>query len=207
ERARELGCEVLRAGDVAYRVTGGAEGCVVAMGDERFICPLAGAHQAQNVVTAVLTLRRTGVADSAIHEGIASVRWPGRMEKVAAGPDIILDGAHNPAGVRVLAAHLRAHYAERKVWLIYGTMRDKSIGEIADVLFPLAQELILTAPDSPRSLDPGSLLKICGHGKARVAPRLADALAMVRAEAGPEDAVFVSGSLFLVGEARALLVQ
>ncbi|MBL8174398.1 MAG: bifunctional folylpolyglutamate synthase/dihydrofolate synthase, partial [Bryobacterales bacterium] len=88
-----------------------------------------------------------------------------------------------------------------------GTMRDKSIAEIADVLFPLAQELILTAPDSPRSLDPRSLLKICGHPKARVVPRLAEALPLVRSEAAPEDAVFVSGSLFLVGEARALLVQ
>lgn len=206
-RARELGCEVLRAEDVSFDVRGRVDGVTVAMGSDVFECPLVGAHQAQNLVTAVLTLRRIGVAENAIREGIASVRWPGRMEKVASRPDIILDGAHNPAGVRVLAAHLKAHYAGRKVWLIYGTMRDKSIGEIADVLFPLAQELILTEPDSPRSLDPGSLLKVCGHGKARVAARLADALDIVRGEASPEDVVFVSGSLFLVGEARSLLVQ
>ncbi|MBS1828468.1 MAG: bifunctional folylpolyglutamate synthase/dihydrofolate synthase [Acidobacteria bacterium] len=206
-RAAELGCEVLRAGDVAVAVRGRRDGVDVTVGDALFACPLPGAHQAQNVTTAVLALRRLGIAEEAIRNGIATVRWPGRMERVGVGPEIVLDGAHNPAGVRVLAAHLREHYAGRKVWLIYGTMRDKSIGEIADVLFPLVQELILTAPDSPRSLDPGSLLKICGHPRARVAARLEDGLAMVRAEAAAEDAVFISGSLFLVGEARALLVQ
>ncbi len=206
-RAEELGCEVLRAADVPFDVSSHRDGIQVAIEDRLFDCPLPGAHQAQNVVTAVLALRKLAIPEPAIRAGIAQTRWPGRLERVAEHPDIILDGAHNPAGVRVLAAHLREHYADRKVWLIYGTMRDKSIAEIADVLFPLAQELILTAPDSPRSLDPASLLKICGHPRARAVPRLADALAIARAEASSADAVFISGSLFLVGEARSLLVQ
>lgn len=206
-RAQELNCPVVRVADTVCTTRSHRDGTEVTIGDAVFACPLAGAHQAQNIATAVLALRRLGIDEAAIREGIASVRWPGRMERVAERPDMIVDGAHNPAGVRVLADHIRTHYADRKVWLIYGTMRDKSIGEIADTLFPLAQELILTAPDSPRSLDPGSLLKICGHPRARVAARLPEALEMVRAEAAPEDVVFISGSLFLVGEARALLVQ
>lgn len=106
-----------------------------------------------------------------------------------------------------MAAYIRQYYSARRVWLVYGTMRDKSIGEIAEVLFPLAQELILTAPKAPRALDPRSLVAVSGHERARVAANLGQALEIIRREASPEDAVFISGSLFLVGEARALLVK
>ena len=71
--------------------------------------------------------------------GIAEARWPGRLEHVAPNPDIILDGAHNPAGARALARYLERFYRGRKLWLIYGAMRDKAVEEIAGILFPLAR--------------------------------------------------------------------
>jgi dihydrofolate synthase/folylpolyglutamate synthase len=173
----------------------------------RIECNLAGAHQVENALTAVAALSRLGVREAAIREGIRAARWPGRLEAVAERPEIILDGAHNPAGVRALAAYIEQFYRDRKVWLIYATMRDKSVDEIGETLAPLAAEIVLTTVDSPRALRPEALRAAFGDRVVRVAPRLAEALEMVRGEAAEEDAVFITGSLFLVGEARSLLVR
>ncbi|MDX1984920.1 MAG: folylpolyglutamate synthase/dihydrofolate synthase family protein [Bryobacteraceae bacterium] len=207
KRAAELGCRVIRAADHQPQVRAGAYGSELEWPGLRLWCPFAGLHQVDNATAAMLALRELGLSDEAIGEGMAKARWPGRLERVCAQPEIILDGAHNPAGARALAAHMARFYAGRKIWLIYGAMRDKSVGEIAETLFPLAQELILTAPQAPRALDPRSLLGVCGHRKARATSRLGEALGIVKQEAQPGDAVFITGSLFLVGEARALLVQ
>ena len=120
-------------------------------------------------------------------------------------PEIVLDGAHNPAGARALAAHIDRFYAQRNVWLIYGAMRDKAIQEVGGVLFPRAQHVIATAPAQARAAYPETIVEIAGHPDIRPAPDLATALAAVRAAAAPGDAVFITGSLFLVGEAEALL--
>ncbi len=207
-RASELGCRLVAASShMPVRSSSDARGSELAWKDIEIHCPLAGVHQVENATSAVLALRELAVPDEAIARGIAAARWPGRLERVAEAPEIILDGAHNPAGARVLADYIRRFYSGRRVWLIYGTMRDKSIGEIVETLFPLAGTLLLTAPAAPRSLDPRSLLSLAGHADARVTENLAAAIGIVRAEAAPEDAVFLSGSLFLVGEARTLLVK
>jgi dihydrofolate synthase/folylpolyglutamate synthase len=172
--------------------------------DLRLTCPLAGEHQVENAVTAAVALACLGVADSAIEAGIARARWPGRLERVCERPEIILDGAHNPAGARALAAYIDRFYAHRTVHLIYGAMRDKAIDEISGILFPRAQHGIVTAPQQARALAPEALRDIGGHPGLRTAPTLRDALALVE-NAAPEDVVFVTGSLFLVAEARALL--
>ncbi len=171
----------------------------------RVECPLAGEHQVDNALTAVAALDRWGVPEDAVSAGIRETRWPGRLETVAQRPRIILDGAHNPAAIRALAAHVQRFYGGRRLWLIFGAMRDKSLAEIADTLAPLASEVILTAPDSPRAAQPESLRALFGHPSTRVAARLAQALEWLP-EVGPQDLVVITGSLFLVGEARALLV-
>jgi dihydrofolate synthase/folylpolyglutamate synthase len=207
QRAEELGCRMIRTAAAMYHCRSSLRDTVVRFEGADIRSPLIGRHQGENIVTAVLALRELQVPQDAIVRGMAETRWPGRMEKVAEEPDIILDGAHNPSGVRALANHIRAHYRDVHVWLIYGTMRDKSVGEIADTLFPLVQELILTAPNSSRALDPQSLLAISGHPKAQVAANLSAALDIVRENAAIDDVIFISGSLFLVGEARAMLVK
>ena len=88
--------------------------------------------------------------------------------------------------------------------LIYGAMRDKSVAEIGGILFPLAQQVIVTAPRQARALSPDALRDIADHPDLRTAATVEDALALV-ADAGPEDVVFVTGSLFLVAEARAII--
>ena len=127
--------------------------------------------------------------------------WPGRLERIATSPDVILDGAHNPAGARALAAYIERFFADEPIRLIYGAMRDKAIDEVTSILFPLAAEVILTAPDQPRALNPESILEVSDHPNARVIPVVADALATTRES---PMTTFVTGSLFLVAEARAL---
>ena len=167
-------------------------------------CPLAGEHQVENAVTAALALHSLGVPDPAIQAGIAAVRWPGRLECVSEKPEIILDGAHNPASLasprRLYRAFLRRIAAVR---LIYGAMRDKAVAEMGGILFPLAAEVILTAPRQARAIEPEALRSVADHPNLRVAPHLEDALAIP-----PGDSVtFIAGSLYLVAEARAILVN
>jgi dihydrofolate synthase/folylpolyglutamate synthase len=172
----------------------------------RITCPLAGEHQVENAATAALALTRLGISESAIEEGIARAEWPGRLERVSEHPEIILDGAHNPAGARALAAYIERFYAGRRVRLIYGAMRDKAIDEIAGILFPLAQQVIVTAPRQARALAPEAIVQVAEHPDLKIAPDLPQALALFRAGAAPDDVVFITGSLFLVAEARALLL-
>jgi dihydrofolate synthase / folylpolyglutamate synthase len=170
-------------------------------------CPLAGEHQVDNALTAITALDLLHLPSEAIEEGIRATRWPGRLERVSERPEIVLDGAHNPAGAGTLARHIQRFYAGRRIWLVYGAMRDKAVSEVAGILFPSAGTVILTAPAHPRAVRAEALAALVDHPDLRTAPVLSDALAVVRREAAPEDAVFITGSLFLVGEARALLVQ
>jgi dihydrofolate synthase/folylpolyglutamate synthase len=173
--------------------------------DMRIVCPLAGEHQVENAATAAVALTRLGISESEIIAGIARTCWPGRLERVSEHPEIILDGAHNPAGARALAAYITRFYAGRRVRLIYGAMRDKAIDEIGGILFPHAQQVIVTAPRQARALSPESIRQVAEHPDLRTAANLRDALAMVQ-DATAKDAIFITGSLFLVAEAREMLV-
>jgi len=169
----------------------------------RIVCPLAGEHQVENARTAAAALHALNLTPEQIGEGIAAARWPGRLEKVSDAPEIWLDGAHNPSGARALAAYVERFHRGRRVGLIYGAMRDKSVEEIAGILFPIADELIVTSPDQTRALRPEAILEMEVHGNARIADDVRSALAMPRTC----DVLFLTGSLYLVGEARAILVQ
>jgi dihydrofolate synthase/folylpolyglutamate synthase len=166
------------------------------------VCPLAGEHQVENARTAVAALNIFGISAAAIVKGIEHARWPGRLECIATNPDIILDGAHNPAGARALASYIARFFRSEPIRIVYGAMRDKAVDEVITTLFPLAAEVILTAPDQPRALNPESLLQASDHPTLRVAATISDALRIVREE---PMTTFVTGSLFLVGEARAAL--
>jgi dihydrofolate synthase/folylpolyglutamate synthase len=162
------------------------------------ICPLAGQHQVENARTAAIALHQLGISQA----GIAQTRWPGRLEQVSLQPEIILDGAHNPAGTRALADYIRRFYSGRRVWIIYGVMRDKAVGEMASLLFPFANRVIVTAPANSRAMPPE---EIPAPG-ATITHTVSEAVALLQ-QAAPDDVIFITGSLFVVGEARALLVQ
>ncbi|MGH9673506.1 MAG: bifunctional folylpolyglutamate synthase/dihydrofolate synthase, partial [Bryobacteraceae bacterium] len=203
-RARELGIDFHFAdGRYIRDLEMDARGCRLRIGDARVTCPLAGGHQVDNAVTAVTALERLGVPVPSIELGIARTVWPARLQLVSEDPEIIVDGAHNPAGIRALAAYIKRFYAGRRIWIVYGAMRDKSLGEIAGILSEVAGEIVLTAPKGPRAARPEALRELFDHPRVRLAPRLSQALE-IAAEAGREDVVFVTGSLFLAGEFLAL---
>jgi dihydrofolate synthase/folylpolyglutamate synthase len=205
-RARGLQCPVIRAADSGVtniRLT--PRETSFELDGHTFTSELAGRHQVDNALAAVLAARYLSIPLAAIHAGLQRARWPGRLERISTRPDFILDGAHNPAGAAALAAYIQEFYAHRPVWLVYGAMRDKAIDEVTSELFPLAERLILTAPDFPRALRPEAILDVAAHPNATIAPTVPDAIDIAR-NAPPDTVVFFTGSLFLVGEVRGLLL-
>ena len=179
-------------------------------GEKFSIAPaLAGRFQIRNALaaaTAAELLCRRGftVTREAIERGIAGARWAGRLERLSRSPDVYLDGAHNPAAARELRKFWDETFADRRIFLVYGAMRDKAVDEIAGVLFPRADTVILTAPGQPRAISAPLLAEMTGGlaKDSRIVPDPAEALEQALRLAGPEDAVFVTGSLYLVGELR-----
>ncbi len=206
-RAEDLGCPLIRTRDTEIEVTKvSAKGSGFLLDGTLYDCVLPGRHQIENATTAILACRQLKVASAAIQAGLREVRWPGRLEQVSRQPDFVLDGAHNPSGAAALARYIREFCSDRPVWLVYGAMRDKSIEEVTELLFPLAQRLILTAPDFPRALRPEAILAVTGHPNATLTNTVGDAIALA-SHAPPEAKVFFTGSLYLVGEARKLLCK
>ena len=170
---------------------------------------LAGRFQVRNALTALaaarmLAERGAPIDDEAIARGFASATWPGRLERISERPEIYVDGTHNPAGAREIAVFWEQFLAGRNIFLIYGAMRDKAVDEIAGLLFPRASAVILTAPAQPRAISAPLLAEMTGHHArvAEVVPDPAQALARALELASPEDVVFITGSLYLVGELR-----
>ena len=170
--------------------------------------PLEGAHQAVNAAVAVAAARalsRSGleVGDEAIRRGLAATRWPGRFELVAGGR-AVLDVAHNPAGARALRDRLTELDLEgRRVVLVLGAMRDKNVAGIAAPLLGLADEVLLAAPRLDRALHPEAFPPSV---RGRPMPSVEAAADEALERAGPNGLVVITGSSFVVAEARAHLL-
>jgi dihydrofolate synthase / folylpolyglutamate synthase len=172
--------------------------------------PLPGRFQIRNGLTAataahLLAERGFSVSDDAIERGIRAVRWPGRLERLCERPAVYLDGAHNPAGAKELLQFWKENLAGRRIFLVYGAMRDKAVDEIAGLLLPSADFVILTEPLQPRAVSAPLLAEMTAHlaKNSVVVPDPAEALERAIAMASPEDAVFATGSLYLVGDLRS----
>ena len=215
-RAEQLGAPLIEI-DSTYRISapsstdGFYSGEIVASNAPPITLKpsLAGRYQLRNAITAlavarVLAGRGFHVSDSDIARGIAEVRWPGRIEKIADRPAVFLDGSHNPSGARELAEFWHDHLEGRRIHLVYGSVRDKSVDEIAGLLFPLAASVIVTAPRQPRALSAEALAEMTRHLAPLLTvvadPRIALERAIAAAE--PDDVVFATGSLYLVGDLR-----
>jgi dihydrofolate synthase/folylpolyglutamate synthase len=172
--------------------------------------PLAGRFQMRNALAAATAARLLAgrgfpIAQEAIERGIATVRWPGRLERLSQRPDVYLDGTHNPAGAKELVRFWGENFAGRRIILVYGAMRDKAVDEIAGLLFPAADFVVLTEPAQPRAISAPLLAEMTAH-LARKSTVIADpskALERAIEMASSDDAVFATGSLYLVGDLRA----
>jgi dihydrofolate synthase / folylpolyglutamate synthase len=218
-KAAELRSPVTETGEVFEvedeKVEGGAvRARVIERGSgRRFeIAPrLLGRFQLQNALNALATARQLQergykIADEHIARGIAETEWPGRIEKLQSAPDIYMDGAHNPGAARELARFLEENFRGRRIFMIFAAMRDKAVDEVTGILFPLAHEVIFTGAKTPRAVSAGQLAEIAGHHAARysVHPDAEEALEAAMAKARPEDAIFITGSLYLVGQLRSV---
>ncbi len=169
--------------------------------------PLAGRFQIRNALTAItaarlLAKRGFEIDDAAIIAGLGAVRWPGRLERLREQPDVYLDGTHNTAGARELLAFWDEQLTGRRIHLVYGAMRDKAVDEVAGLLFPRATTVILTQSPQSRSISAQTLAEMTGYlaQTFEVIPDPAAAFERALEVAAPDDAVFVAGSLYLVGD-------
>jgi dihydrofolate synthase/folylpolyglutamate synthase len=192
------------------------------------LVPLHGRHQADNAATALVAVEaflgahqgawgpgtdapasaRRDLDPGTVRAGFAAVTSPGRLEVVSRQPLVLLDGAHNPAGARALAAALLEEFVVDRRTVVVACLADKDIRGILQGLAPATGRLVVTTNRSPRAAPAERLRKEAEalglH--AEVAPDLATAVSEAIDSAGETEAVVVTGSLYTVGEARDLLI-
>ncbi len=204
-----------------YMATGGEKSPVSryplqVMGEQILVeTPLIGRHQLRNVALAIAAAEELGrqgfpVTAASIELGIRETHWPGRFQVMPASggaPEYIFDVAHNPAGAWALRSTLSACYPERPLIFIFGAMRDKAIGEMAEILFPVAERVIATRADNPRSAAPDEIREAASRTATQIeeAADVAAALKVARTPARPDAVVVITGSIYIVGEAMRLL--
>ena len=173
---------------------------------------LLGRHQLVNASLALAALEllseRFPVPEAAVREGTETVRWPGRLEVISERPLVILDGAHNPEGVRALAGALGDLRRGRKIRLLFATMADKEWELMLGTLAEFADEIVFTKVAMERSADPQLLAQSMAKPvPKRVIQDSRTALDTLLVSAEPDDIVVVAGSLYLLGEVRPSLVK
>lgn len=199
--------------------------------------PLIGRHQLRNValaIAAAVELRQQGwpqITAESIERGIRGTSWPGRFQVVkgalrgdGGGPiagtrapkaenqervsrEFVFDVAHNPAGVWALRSTLSAVYGEQPITVVFGALRDKAIGEMAEILFPIAERVIVTHAENPRSATPAEIRQAAARVTAEVleAENVAAALELAEKTTAAGGPVVVTGSIYVVGEAMRAL--
>ena len=186
------------------------------MGKEILVeTPLVGRHQLRNVALAIaaaeeLSKQGFAITAEAVERGIRETRWPGRFQVIAATagtPEIVLDVAHNPAGAWALRSALSSYYEDRRIIFVFGAMRDKAIGEVAEILFPLGEAVVATVAENPRSATAEEIRDAASRTGAEIVITrdVESALELARRLAGTDGVVVVTGSIYVVGEAMKAL--
>lgn len=175
---------------------------------------LRGRHQVINALTAIHCaekLQEAGwpITPNAIKQGLQEARWPGRLELLRLDPGaapLLLDGAHNPQAARVLRDFLAEHFAARSLTLIFGAMRDKNIAAMTELLFPLAQQVIVTKVANPRAAPPQTIAEANSHRQSDliVTDNVSAALNAALINMPQDGLICACGSLFIVGEIMLL---
>jgi dihydrofolate synthase / folylpolyglutamate synthase len=179
--------------------------------------PLSGRHQLRNLalaITAAEELNRSGfkILPHHVAEGVRGTHWRGRFEVLPAEegfPETVLDVAHNPAGAWALRSALSAFYEDRPLTFVFGAMRDKAIGEIAGILFPLGERVIATRADNPRAASPRKIAELARPTQTEVLVQesVNAAVEQARISAGDRGVVVITGSIYIVGEALGILAR
>ena len=216
EIALEEGSRLETADSSQARVVSDSlEGMEIQSGKLRFWLPLIGRHQVKNAVTALAVLeelRRQGwtISDQQIIDGMAEARFPARLEVLGQNPVILLDGAHNPAGITVLKEAIRHYLPGRKLVGLMGMMQDKDCNAVLQELSGLFAAVVTVTPDHPRAMDAADLARhwqgVCGCVQA-VGQDFSQAVRLAMELAGEDGAVVGFGSLFLAANPRPFLLE
>jgi len=174
---------------------------------------MLGRHQAENAALAVRTCQVLGRTESrltqmAIRDGLETAKWPGRFEVFPGEPAIILDGAHNPDGIRTLRNTLDEVFPGRAVVFVFGVLADKNHAEMARILFKLTDRAVVVRPNSGRAAPIDDIAREISGCVARVetAANIAEGLLKAKQWAGPGGLVCAAGSLYMIGEVRQLVI-
>jgi dihydrofolate synthase/folylpolyglutamate synthase len=169
---------------------------------------LKGSYQKRNIALAIAIielLEQKGfeISSRDIKEGLRETIWPGRLHLISKSPLIVLDGAHNPAGIKKVAEAVEKAFSYNRLILIIGIMKDKDIGNMISRLVPMADYIICTSPNYYRSAESGDLMKIAYAYSRQVesVPVISKAIERAKEMAGPRDMILITGSLFTIGEA------
>jgi dihydrofolate synthase/folylpolyglutamate synthase len=216
DRCRELGVRLEEVALACQLAPGkadldGQEARLRTPRDEyRLHLPLLGRHQLENAATAILAveqLQDAGIelTPAVARAALAEVRWPGRMEVLKRRPLLVVDGAHNSDSARRLVQALRQHTSFRRAVLVVGLNADKDLAAFAREFASLDPEVIATRSHVARAAPPEDVAAAFREAEmvARTAPDVASAVDEALTEAGPDDLICVTGSLYVVAEARA----
>jgi dihydrofolate synthase/folylpolyglutamate synthase len=184
--------------------------------DHKLRIGMPGVFQGENLAVAMATveiLQMNGVyiTDDSIFEGVEETNYPGRMEIISYEPLILLDGAHNIEGIRVLKETFEKDFVYNKLVLVFGVLSDKNIDEMLKTIVPIADIVITTKSSNKRACEPSKLKQMIQKldpGKEIVVKeRIKDAIDHAKSVAKKDDLVCITGSIFTVGEARNLLIK
>ena len=191
---------------------------LLVMGEEIDVdSPLAGRHQLRNLALAIATAEELAqygfkVTPKQIEQGIRETHWPGRFmvlpPSVATHQrEMVLDVAHNPAGAWALRSALSETFPGRELTLVFAAMRDKALQEMAEILFPIAEQVIVTQVANPRAATTSELRQAASRTGTPLYEEqtVAAALARTREVGKPQGIIVVTGSIFLVGEAMSAM--
>ena len=170
---------------------------------------LRGRHQIDNAAVAIRVAELLRIPHSAIVSGLENVQHPGRLELIEHKPPFLLDGAHNPAGCRALREYLD-DLAPRPLTLVFGAMQDKQLDQIGEILFPVADVLILTPVENPRTASIEMLRSIAdrfARGAVIETRSSTEALQVAIARTPPGGLICIAGSLYLIGEMRPSVLK
>jgi dihydrofolate synthase/folylpolyglutamate synthase len=222
-RCREVGIEPQFAQDILAakgRNTTGRECVSFSLQSDTHSLPLVfpsvcigllGKHQIENAKTAILLAeilkKKFPISNDRIFSGLENAQHPGRMEWIG---NFLLDGAHNVGGAKALAAYLD-EFVESPITLIFGAMRDKNVSEIAEILWLRARRVILTTPRNTRALSADQVLQLTpsniGDVEILKTHSIEEALDLALKQSDANGVILVTGSLYLVGEARNFLTR
>jgi dihydrofolate synthase/folylpolyglutamate synthase len=199
--------------DFRYRAKGPEVSYFGMQRDLRGLKPgLTGRYQSRNTALAmavieILETKGYRISEKDIRDGLGDTVWPGRLQIMSRDPLVILDGAHNPGAARELADSITGAFSYDRLIAVMGIMADKDIKSIIRLISPVADYIICTRPDYYRAADPGRIMtevSVLGT-RGEAVGSLPEAIEKARAMASSRDLILITGSLFTVGEALAIL--